>query len=209
MPDEKENMTCQNILRVYTIGHSNHSLKKFLKLIGLFAVEVIVDIRSTPRSKIAPHFEREMLSKSLKENNLKYLYLGKELGGRPEKSNFYDSEGYVLYDRIARSPAFVEGIDRLLRGVKKYSVALLCSEENPINCHRRVLLGRVLKELGVNVLHILGDGKVQSEEELRNREESKNNGEGQIGLFIERGSHGWKSTQSVLPKRKLKDSSKH
>jgi uncharacterized protein (DUF488 family) len=98
------------------------------------------------------------------------LFLGKELGGRPESSEFYDAEGFVLYSRIAESPLFLEGIERLITGITTYRVALMCGEENPANCHRRLLVGRVLAKRGVSVRHIRGDGTVQDEDELAQEE---------------------------------------
>jgi uncharacterized protein (DUF488 family) len=94
---------------------------------------------------------------------MKYVFLGKELGGRPEGSEFYDEGGGVLYDRLAESALFLEGIDRLMEGVKGYRVAIMCGEEDPVKCHRRVLVGRVLEERGVRVKHIRGDGRVEDD----------------------------------------------
>lgn len=109
--------------------------------------------------------------------------MGRELGGRPQDSEFYDAEGFVLYSQIAESPLFLEGIDRLMKGIKTYRVAVMCGEENPANCHRRLLVGRVLAKRGVSVRHIRGDGTIQDEDELA-REEYQSKGEqAQLSLF--------------------------
>jgi uncharacterized protein (DUF488 family) len=133
-------------------------------------VEVLVDVRSSPYSRYCPHFNKEMLQKSLQRMGIKFLYLGNILGGRPEGEDFYDDRGHVFYDYLEKSPTFQEGIERLLKGAEVYKVALLCGEEDPTHCHRRLLIGRVLMKHGVNVIHIRGDGHLQTEEDLSSKE---------------------------------------
>ena len=137
---------------------------------------------------------------------MRYLYMGKELGGRPEQAEFYDAEGHALYDRMAASPLFLEGISRLIHGVARHRIALLCSEENPASCHRRLLIGKVLAERGIRSLHIRGDGKIQPEEELV-REEHAQEDNVQPSLFAFEPAPEWKSTQSVLARKPRHSSS--
>jgi uncharacterized protein (DUF488 family) len=160
----------QEKLTIFTIGHSNHSLETFIDLLKSHKIDVLVDARSKPFSRFLPQFNKVELEKSVKAGGIKHLFLGKELGGRPESSEFYDAEGFVLYSRIAESPLFLEGIERLITGITTYRVALMCGEENPANCHRRLLVGRVLAKRGVSVRHIRGDGTVQDEDELAQEE---------------------------------------
>ena len=148
---------------IFTIGHSIHSAEKLVGLLKSNAIKVLVDIRSEPFSRKVPHFNKDKLEKKIRESGLRYLFLGRELGGRPKKRQFYDPEGFVLYSRIAESPDFKSGIERILKGIRTYRVAIMCSEENPMNCHRRLLVGRVLSNWGVNIIHIRGDGSIQPE----------------------------------------------
>jgi uncharacterized protein (DUF488 family) len=150
----------------YTIGHSNLDLNSFIKLLKDNAIEVLVDVRSNPYSRFASQFNKANIQKAIQENGLKYLFLGKELGGRPKEKEFYDSEGLILYLKIAESPIFKEGIERLIAGTRKYRVAIMCSEENPVNCHRRFLVGRALSEKGIQIFHIRRGGKIQTENEV-------------------------------------------
>src|SRR5437870_4228181 len=115
----------------FTVGHSNHSLHDFLALLASHAIEVLVDTRSHPYSKYVTHFNREELAAALKQAGVKYLYLGRELGGRPDEEEYFDAEGHVLYYRVAKSRLFLEGIERLEAGSRQYRVALMCSEEDP------------------------------------------------------------------------------
>ena len=193
-------------LTVWTIGHSNHSLEVFLALVESHQIAVVVDVRSSPYAKYSTHFDREPLREGLRARNIEYHFLGELLGGRPEGEEFYDKEGHVRYDRLAQSPGFQLGIERLLRDLAGRRVALTCGEEDPTHCHRRLLVGRVLGQRGVGVLHIRGDGRVQTEEELA-AEEKLRKSKGQMSLFDTEDAEMWKSTQTVSPKRALSRSS--
>lgn len=187
-------------LSLFTIGHSNHSLETFLGLLRQNRIEVLIDTRSAPFSRFSPHFNRDDLKRSVEEEGMKYGFYGKELGGRPQDEDFYDEAGHVLYSQVAKSWLFNEGIERLMKGIAKYRVAIFCSEEDPSVCHRRLLVSRVLFQQGVTVFHIRGDGTIVTEQELQLQEEAQN-GDKQPTLFDEEGKSGeWKSIQSVLHK---------
>lgn len=189
---------CLNMTRIYTVGHSNHSLEHFLGLLKDADIEVIVDVRSFPFSRHAPQFNREGLSAALARTGVKYVFMGEELGGRPDGDEFYDDDDHVLYGRVAESDLYQEGIDRLEKGLDRYRVALMCSEEDPTGCHRHLLVTRVLAERGVEVIHLRGDARTQSEEELRTRAGSAHE---QIGLFDGEEGDAWRSIRSVSRKR--------
>lgn len=188
--------------RVLTIGHSNHTLERFLELLKQHGVQAVADVRSQPHSKFSPQFDTEELAKSLHGAGLRYVFLGRELGGRPPGEQYYDADGRVLYGKVADSPRFQEGLARLERGVHDYIIALLCSEEDPGACHRRLLIGRVLGERGFSLEHIRGDGRLQSEPEVA--AEAGPICPDQMSLFEEL---SWKSIPSVLPRRRPNSSS--
>ncbi len=194
-------------LTIFTIGHSNHLLEKLLELLKQHQIEVVVDVRSSPYSQYASHFNKEAFQRSLRAQAIDYLFLGDIIGGRPEGQEFYDEKGYVLYDRLAQSPKFQQRITRLLEVIQSYRAVLFCSEEDPTNCHRRLLIGRVLCERGVRVLHIRGDERIQSEAEIAKEEEFRKT-MGQMSLFDEEETEEWKSTQSVSPKKVQEHSSR-
>jgi uncharacterized protein (DUF488 family) len=187
---------------VLTIGHSNHAAELFLDLLQRHSVQVVADVRSHPYSKYALQFDREPLIEALRRAGFQYVYLGAELGGRPRGDAFYDGDGRVLYDRVAASPAFQDGLARLKKGIQRQVVALLCAEEDPAACHRRLLVGRVLTDGGIRVAHIRGDGRLQPESELRAAETHD-----QLGLFEEMEAAPWKSIPSVSQKRRQSSSS--
>ena len=193
---------------IYTIGHSSHSAEVFADLLVQHAIEVLVDVRSAPYSRYAPQFDRDILQRTLNQAGFKYLFLGRELGGRPANPGYYDADGHVLYSRITADPAFIAGIERLERGMPEFRIALMCGEEDPAHCHRRLLVTRVLIERGHEVLHIRGDGRLMREDELT-RESGKPLVNEQPALFGELDEDQWRSTASVSPKKAQASSSKH
>ncbi len=187
-------------LVLYTLGHSNHSLERFLELVQSQEVEVVVDTRSQPYSRYVPHFNPRELETALTAKGVAYRFLGQELGGRPPETEFYDSEGHVRYDKVAESARFREGISQLTALCASQRVAILCSEEHPSHCHRRLLVGKVLDLEGWEIRHIRASGAVQTEQELSEAEARTRNPQGQQSLFQQEEVQAWRSTQSVLPK---------
>lgn len=161
-------------LEIYTIGHSNHDLEKFIKLLKGHRIDIVADVRSKPYSRFSPQFNRQSLEKQLKSRQIEYLFPGNALGGRPERKEFYDETGVVDYKLISRSSEFTEAIRRVLPELGRKRVALMCAEENPTDCHRRLLVGKALEKKGVKLLHIRGDGKLQTEEEVHREAETSN-----------------------------------
>jgi len=183
--------------KLFTIGHSNHDWETFVDLLLQHRIQVLADVRSQPWSRYTTHFNREAMQAELKRIGVQYLFMGDQLGGRPPGEDFYDDQGHVLYFRVAESPTFLAGIDRLRTGIQKYRVAIMCSEEDPTVCHRFLLVTRVLAERGVSIEHIRGDGSLQSEEIVCNL--SRDN-RLQGMLFQEMEKDTWRSLKSVIPK---------
>lgn len=130
-------------------------------------MDVLADVRTTPRVKYSVQYNQEDLRESVTNAGLRYAFFGDTLGGRPGSDDMYDAAGHALYDRMAQSESFRAGLDKLMRGVRRGArVALMCSEEDPCVCHRCLLVGRVLIGQGVQMRHIRGDGTIQTEEEL-------------------------------------------
>lgn len=180
--------------RVFSVGHSNHDEQTLLGLLKQHDVQVLADVRSQPYSKYASQFNSEPLKIALSAAGVSYVFLGKELGGRPEGDEFYDAEGHVLYDRLAQSRLFLQGIERIEKGIERYRVAMMCSEENPAECHRYLLVARVLDGRGITVEHLRADGSVQTNEQVRF--ELTGDGRQQL-LFEELKEPAWRSIRSV------------
>lgn len=158
-------------MSLLTLGHSKHALERFLGLLRQHEVEVVVDARSQPVSRFSPHFARKALERALAAVSIEYLFMGDTLGGRPQPRECYDDDGKVDYDRIAAQPFYQRGIAQLLDGIARLRVCVLCAEEDPSRCHRRLLITRTLvDEHGVEVRHIRGSGAIETEDELRARD---------------------------------------
>jgi uncharacterized protein (DUF488 family) len=149
--------------RLLTVGHSNHSPEHFRRLLSQHDVEVLVDVRSWPHSRYVDWVDRSRIAEVVRLAGARYLFLGKELGGRPDADEFFDRAGHVLYGKVAKSDGFRAGIERLRRGAADYRVAIMCSEEDPTSCHRRLLIAKVLLEEGWTIAHIRGDGRCEVE----------------------------------------------
>lgn len=184
--------------QVFTVGHSNHGEQEFVGLLRQHQIDVVADVRSHPYANYATHFNAAAIKLLLARAGIQYVFLGEELGGRPADPECYDAEGYVLYDRVAASPRFLQGIQRLEAGIDRYRVAVMCSEEDPAECHRNLLIGRVLSGRGALLWHIRADGRLQSQVELDG--ESAQDDPRQQVLFDMVKQKLWRSVRSVLPK---------
>jgi len=148
---------------VHTIGHSNGTVERLVGLLQLHAITAVADVRSRLYSRFNPQFNREALASELKNSGLEDVFLGQELGARSEDPACH-REGRAHYLLIAQTSAFERGIQRLLVGMKRFQVVLMCAEKEPLVCHRSILIGRSLQERGVRVRHILEDGSVEDHE---------------------------------------------
>lgn len=150
---------------VLSIGHSNHSLGTFLELLAGAGVEMIADIRSTPFSRRHPQFDKPALARALAEQGIAYLYLGRELGGRPSDPALF-REGIADFERMAESPAFQSGITRVKGEAEWLRLCLMCAEKDPLDCHRSLLVGRALTEAGIEVVHVLANGTTRPHSDI-------------------------------------------
>ena len=182
---------------LFSIGHSTQPLESFLRLLEDYHIEVVADVRTAPYSRFNPQFNRRDLEFGLKEHGLGYVFLGRELGGRPEGEEFYDPDGHVLYGRMAETTEFKVGLGRLVDGAARYRVAMMCSEEDPAECHRFLLITRVLYGQGIRVDHLRKDGTVQRTEDVRTFGDWSTGNVEQASLFDESVRSPWRSIRSV------------
>ena len=175
---------------LFTIGHSALPAAKLLELLRSYRIDTVVDVRSQPYSRLHPQHSRAALRDFLKVNGVRYAFMGDTLGGRPKEARHYDAQGHVNYSSWAGSADFQVGLARLTQALRKYRVALLCSEEDPRQCHRHLLIARALMNQGLEadeILHIRSKGTLTAEASLAH----------QVGL---EGERSWKSPLSVLHK---------
>jgi uncharacterized protein (DUF488 family) len=145
---------------LYTIGHSNHSLEELLAMLQQHGVNCVVDVRSVAASKYTPQFNEDVLQRFLRNNGLQYLHFGEEFGARRTDCLV---DGQVNFEQAVKTEAFQRGVMRLKNGMQKgFRIALMCSEAEPLECHRFSLVARYFYDLGLDVQHILKNSKLAS-----------------------------------------------
>lgn len=147
---------------IYTIGHSNHPIDRFIALLQRHGIDAVADVRSTPYSRFNPQFRKEKLQAALGEAGIRYVFLGEELGARSKDPACYDESGRASYARLAATDLFRRGIERLLTGMQDHRIAIMCAEREPLDCHRTILVARELEKAGAPISHILADGSLES-----------------------------------------------
>ncbi len=155
--------------RLFSIGHSNHELPRLIELLRSAGVTAVADVRSQPYSRRLPQFNRPDLEAALRQCDIAYAFLGDLLGGRPRQPSLYDAEGRADYARIRAAAAFQRGLDRLIQGLEENRVATLCAEEDPLDCHRGLMIAPAMLERGISSVHLRGDGSVESTAEMEER----------------------------------------
>ena len=161
-------------MKTFTIGHSNHAIETFIELLHQHQVTALADVRSSPYSRRFPQFNQSALKTALKTANIAYVPLGDNLGARPRDRNCY-VDGMARYDLIAATEAFKIGLNRLIQGSQKYQISLMCAEQDPIVCHRAILICPHLKNAGLEIHHIHKNGDLETNEDLENRVLKQNN----------------------------------
>jgi uncharacterized protein (DUF488 family) len=155
-------------LNLYSIGHSNHPADVFLKLPQDNGIECLVDVRSSPFSKFNKQFNKESLLLLLKRNGIDYRWMGESLGGRIEELK--SDMGFRQDNAYDQNMVYRKGVLELMRIALKKKTAMMCSEEDPRNCHRHKIISATilnrkieectkLKEIHIN--HIRANGSIE------------------------------------------------
>lgn len=155
--------------RLISIGHSNHSVARLVELLRSAGVTVVADVRSQPFSKRYPQFNRPDLAHALEEEEMNYWFLGQLLGGRPRQPDLYDGEGRLNYERVRTTAFFRQGVEHICETREEHTIALLCAEEDPLDCHRGLMITPALVERGLAPLHLRGDGSTETTPAMEDR----------------------------------------
>lgn len=155
---------------IYTIGHSNHDMEHFILLLKQYDINCIADIRSTPYSSYNKHFNKKNIRNVLLKNNIYYIYMGDQLGAKYDDSSLLDDNLRVDFEKVRKTTKFKEGINRLKLGLEgEYKIAIMCSEKNPIDCHRSILVSYSLAKNNIKVVHIINKNKTIEHEQIEKR----------------------------------------
>lgn len=150
---------------ILSIGHSTLDYGQFVGRLKAAGVTAVADVRSAPFSRNFPQYNRDVLKAALDRDGIAYVFLGKELGGRPQALEEF-TDGVADYEKMAATERFLGGLKRLEQGAKRYRIAMMCSERNPLDCHRCLLVGRAMKARDVDVEHLLGSGETLSQTDV-------------------------------------------
>jgi uncharacterized protein (DUF488 family) len=155
-------------MQLFTIGHSNHTIEAFISLLQQHGVTALADVRSHPYSRYLSHFSQAELKPTLLNAGIQYVFLGRELGARPKDTSCY-VDGKAVYEKIASTPEFIQGIQRLVKGTASYKISLMCAEQDPITCHRAILVCQHLQGFNLDINHILKQGNLETHNHLEER----------------------------------------
>lgn len=155
---------------LYTIGHTNHTHEEFLNLLQMYEINYILDIRSIPYSKYTPQFNKETISYFLKENGIEYYQMGKYFGARPNDRSLYSEKGYLDFEKVRESKNFIYGLENIKKGLQGgNNIALMCTERDPFDCHRAIMVSRGFELSEIDVQHIRDDGNLESQKKINER----------------------------------------
>jgi uncharacterized protein (DUF488 family) len=168
---------------IFTLGHSTQTHEEFIALLRRHAVNAVCDVRSVPFSKYTPQFNQDNLKKILSDNHIQYVFLGKELGARPDDRNCYKNNK-VQFEYLAKTDLFQKGITRVIKGTEKFNIALVCAEKDPTECHRTLLIARTLETKGFLIAHILENGEIETQDELIKKIIKETNKGQECDLFL-------------------------
>ena len=154
--------------KLFTIGHSTHPIDYFIELLSHYSVNCVVDVRSVAASRFNPQYNKKALANSLKDHGIVYLHFGEEFGARRSDPDVLDDEGRVDFQKVRDSEKFAKGVDRIFKGAEDgYIIALMCSEADPLSCHRFSMISVALKDF--EILHILKDKSIITQGELEDK----------------------------------------
>ena len=158
------------MMDIYTIGHSNYPVEKLIDMLRHYNINCVIDIRGIPYSKYNIQFDKETIRYTLTKEGFIYLFMATEFADKRDTKVSYIEEGYADFEKVIEEADFIRGIERLKDGCNKgYRIALLGAMQDPIRCHRSILLGKALREVGFNVMHIMDDYSTKDQDYMEER----------------------------------------
>lgn len=164
MPEEFETEAT-----LFTVGHSSQEIEDYLEALQKHAIQLVCDVRSKPSSFRFPQFNREPLEELLRAAGVRYEFFGESLGGRPADRNAYLPDGRVDYEARRKASNVQTEVDRLVQLSENTRLVLMCAEEDPLQCHRFLMICPEIVERGVAPAHIRRGGTLESQLQAEDR----------------------------------------
>lgn len=155
--------------QLFTIGHSTLPAEQFVRLLQQHDIDYVLDVRSTAFSKYASQYNSDVLPGTLEKAGIKYAGMGKYFGARQKQKEYYAKDGYLDFEKFRDSELFQMGLANVQKGLQNYNIALMCTEKDPFDCHRAIMVSRGFELAGVEVSHILTDGTLLKQADLNER----------------------------------------
>jgi uncharacterized protein (DUF488 family) len=164
MPKKSQRQLFENGRQAFTIGHSTRPIEAFLSLLTSHSIQLLVDVRTVPRSRTNPQFNKDLLPESLSKAGIKYTHVS-ELGGlrkpkRDSPNTAWRNLSFRGYADHMQSTEFADALNQLIEWIQHKRIALMCAEAVPWRCHRS-LIADVLTVRGIEVLEIVSPSKTQ------------------------------------------------
>ena len=155
---------------VYTVGYSGFKLDEFIATLQASQISLVVDVRSQPYSQWFVDYNKDKLERTLKQVGIYYRNYAEAFGARQENRSYYSNDGYLDFEKFAKSPLFLHGFEKLVKSMKQnYRFTLMCAEKDPFHCHRTILVSRAFHEAGYNVVHLMPNNVTITQEEIEKR----------------------------------------
>ena len=156
-------------MEIFTIGYAGFEIDHFIKVIKEYQINSLIDVRSSPFSKYYSEYNKPLLQKTLQERGIIYRNYNREFGARQDDKMYYPN-GYLDFSMFTRSMMFIEGMQKIIKAIPLgYRFVLMCSEKDPITCHRSIMIGKAFFNNGVSINHILSDGRIITQSEIETR----------------------------------------
>lgn len=154
---------------LFTIGFERFSIEEFISVLKDNNINLLVDVRSKPHSDRFPAYNRDALKTTLAEHEISHESYAREFGARQKNPNYY-TNGVMDFDLFRRSAVFTEGVDKLCKRIQSGEiVALMCHENDPMDCHRAILCSRAFFERGFHVIHLIAGQPAITQETIQSR----------------------------------------
>lgn len=156
-------------MKIFTIGYAGFAIDDFIKALKKHNINSLIDVRSSPFSKFYQDYNKPLLCDTLQKNGIIYRNYNSEFGARQDDKTYYPN-GYLDFSMFTRSKVFLDGMQKIINAIPLgYKFVLMCSEKDPINCHRTIMVGKAFSDNGISVSHILSDGHIITQSDIEAR----------------------------------------